>query len=407
METISVTYMQQEGATYYYSSSILYVLVGLLIGILPLIPITQLELTGGIELKLSRSLPSILGLFFLGFAGYHIAPLADMYHSISLEKHKADMLPTIHVACQRFLSGEQVYAPMPEIWPGAIMPYLPAMWLPFVPAVLFHFDMRWVTFSLQFVALFIVLLPVFNRQKKLPVVASLIAGLGLFFILNYLLTHETTYWSLSEEGVVVFFYLLLGCALLRNNYWLTGLAITGCMLSRYSFLFWVPIYGAYVFFTASKTDFFKLLIASGVSMALLFIFPFFIQDPVYFIHIPETYAHSVPTFWGVLRVSEGLYHSVGLYKFFTFEQTHLMFILQLITSFLVPLLYVGIVLWLKRRYAINERYIALGSLKVSLVFFYSLLQAPFYYLFIPPTLLSYVILFYYLTDQQIAMKKAD
>jgi hypothetical protein len=57
------------------------------------------------------------------------------------------MLPVIKVMNERLLQGHwnQVYDPIQEIWNGTRPIYLPAMWLPYLPAVAMQADLRWVT----------------------------------------------------------------------------------------------------------------------------------------------------------------------------------------------------------------------------------------------------------------------
>ena len=56
---------------------------------------------------------------------------------IPLDPDFADMLPIMKVMNERFLHGDwkQVYDPITEIWNGTRPIYLPAMWIPYAPAV--------------------------------------------------------------------------------------------------------------------------------------------------------------------------------------------------------------------------------------------------------------------------------
>jgi len=388
--------MQQQGTLFYYSSSILYFLSGLAVCILPLIPVDEARLPVSI---FSKSLPFLLGLFFLFMIGYHIFMLNDIYHSVSIDVRWADMLPTINAGCKRFLSGKTVYGPMPEIFPKSFMPYLPMMWMPFLPAVVWGFDLRWMTFIFQFAGLLFVIIPIWQYTKRSPVIPVLIAGTGLFLLHNYFLYDNTTYWSMTEEGVVVCYFLILSVALLRQNFWLTGFAITCCCLSRYSLALWLPVYFCFVLLSRSKTDITKLFLSFGISMLALFILPFFIKDPMYFIRIPYAYTYGIGNFWRWSMLTIHQYYMVGFFKFFTVEQLHIMFILQVCTAFAAPLVYMLTIQWLKKRVPVRERYIAWGSLKISLIFFFGFIQEPYQYIFVPVTIISYAVLFDYLTRQ--------
>ncbi len=65
---------------------------------------------------------------------------------MGLDIANADMLPIIKVMGERFIAGQHshIYDPIPWIWGGTKPIYLPAMWLPYVPAIAMGIDMRWI-----------------------------------------------------------------------------------------------------------------------------------------------------------------------------------------------------------------------------------------------------------------------
>ncbi len=399
LETVSFTYMQEKGYLYYYSSSILYFLCGLMVCLLPLIPIGKgSNPIKGIG-KFSKYTPFLFILLFLVILGYHLDILIPLYRNITIDKAVADMLPAIRIACQRLLAGETVYAPTPQIWPNTVVQYFPTMWMPFLPAEIFKFDYRWITFGLQFLGIALILKPVFNINRNIPFIPSAIAGIGLFLFLNYFMVKDPTYWAMTEEGVVTGFYLFLSFALLRRNYWLIGIAMMCCTLSRYSLVFWIPVYFGYVFFTGFRSDFWKLFLSYGLSMSLFFIIPFFVKDPAYFFHIPATYTRFIDRFWLGYDLDKHLYYNVGFFKFFTFSNHGVMTVLEVITSFAAPVILLSVAQKLKQKFELNDRYMAYASLKISLIFFFGFIQMPYMYVFVPVTLISYTVLFDYLVLQ--------
>ena len=92
----------------------------------------------------------------------------QMMDATPLEKEYADMLPIMKVMGKRFLDGPSggVYDPIAEIWNGIQPVYLPAMWIPFIPSIIFHFDTtddkyltdcvnnRWIQFYFSLVVLY-------------------------------------------------------------------------------------------------------------------------------------------------------------------------------------------------------------------------------------------------------------
>ncbi|MCW3125326.1 MAG: hypothetical protein JWO03_984 [Bacteroidetes bacterium] len=398
LETLSLTYLQQSGSTFYYSSSILYLLSGLAVCILPLVPVSKISFLKT-PARINKSIPYLLGAFILFLIGHHIVRLTTEYSNMPIDARIADMLPCLQVACRRFLHGEVVYGPAPEIYPGSIIPYLPAMWIPFIPASILGFDFRWVTVAMQLFCVGLAMMPVLNRNRSIPLLPAIIGAAALFLLFNYFLYKRTDYWTMTEEGVVAGFYLLLSLALLRRNYWLIGLAIMCCTLSRYSLILWIPVYFGFVFLTRPRSDFWKLFLSYTGGMLAVFVIPFFIRDPLYFIHIPRGYIGLTDRFWHSYGVEEHLLYNVGLFKFFSFGQVHNMLILEVITSFLAPLILILSALWLKKRFELNDRYFAYASFKISMVFFYAFIQMPYLYVFVPLTLMSFAVLFDYLAGQ--------
>lgn len=387
IETLCLTYVQEKGSVFYYSNSVVYVIAGLLICILPLIPVSP-----SAPLK-TLTWSKYAGAILLAiFAIYHIWMLVPLYTNVPIDKQIADMLPSIKLACQRFSRMETVYKPAPEIWSNAIIPYLPMMWMPFLPAEWLHFDYRWITLALQTAGISLAFTPLFLSSRRPPLLPVLIGALSLFLLSNFLLIKHNDYWSMTEEGLVAGFYMLLCWALLRRNYRLTGIAIMCCTLSRYSLLMWIPVFFGYVWLSQSRDDFKKMAFSYLVSVLLLFILPFFIWDPAYFFHISDGYMYLGSRFWEQFRIEEHLYQCVGLFKFYTLQYATVMFRVGVLLSLLLPLLF----LMASRRLSINQKYVAVASLKLCITCFFSFITMPYFYIFVPPTLVSYVILFDYL-----------
>ena len=398
IETLAFTYLQDMGGVYYYSSSILYFLSGIGVCVIPLLPIVK----GGNSLVMHRILssyiPILFSVFFICILLYHIYILMQLYDLYPIDVRWADMLPVLKVGCQRFLAGKEVYGHTPVIWSNLLFSYFPMMWIPFLPAELFSFDYRWTTLIFQFTALAVVLFPFFKQNRYIPVLPSLIAGISFFLFLNFFLVRNFHYWVLTEEGVVTAFYLVLGVLLLGQNYLLIGIAMTCCTLSRFGLLFWIPVYFGFVFFTQPRLEFWKLFFSYGLSMSVLFIFPFFIKEPSYFLNIPNVYNRMIDRFWTINLIDEHRYYHVGFFKFFTAHSAPSMSIWAFVSSFMSPLLLLFSFERFKDKFQLNMRYIAYSSLKISLMFFYGFLSMPFQYVFVSVTILSYVVLFDFITN---------
>ena len=400
-ESMAYTYMQQEGQTYFYSSSLLYFLAGIIICFLPLFSVKEI----GVDTLQRKGIRKFLPIVFLGFLVflliYNVCLLEDLYQRVPLSLSLADMLPVIKLACKRLLHSQPVYAPTPEIFPGSVNAYFPMMWLPYLPSEVFGYDMRWTTVAMMFASIFISARPIFRASKGLPIIPVLITGGSLFLVLNFFLFHGCAFWAMTEEGVVTGFYVLLGYALLCENYYLIGLAMSLCLLSRYALIPWIPTYFAFVFFTKSKTDFKKLFFTFSGLVLLIFVIPFFIWNPLYFLGLPGVQSAHIDVFWKQLGLDTNQYMNVGLYKFFKHDNAWLMVKIELIASFISPVFFIFMARKLQKKCPFDNKYIAFGSLKLSLVFFYNFIPTPYMYLFFPVTLISYVVLFDFISTQVI------
>ncbi len=233
--------------------SILYLIAGLgfIFAILKLPP-ARLPRFNEWKRETSLKLPIFVFMLFLAF-------ITSRYwlDLIPLDPDFADMLPVVKVMNERFLHGQwkQVYDPIPEIWNGTRPIYLPAMWLPYLFAVALRVDIRWVTIVLV-VASFSVILIMTRIKKNKYFGYGLIAITALLFWWIFARNEVHSLITMSEEGVVIFYFVLLCLSIISGNAFLMGMAASLCLLSRYSMIGWLfPCLIYYIFRKElSKTD---------------------------------------------------------------------------------------------------------------------------------------------------------
>src|ERR1700724_3026404 len=143
--------------------SILYVLACLIFIISILIlPQARLPFVADLKKESILKLPLLVIMLLLAFitSGYWL----DL---IPMDPDYADMLPIIKVMNERFLHGDwkHVYDSIPEIWNGIRPIYLPAMWLPYAPAIALQVDIRWVTVVTVLLSFFIILFLIRIRKN--------------------------------------------------------------------------------------------------------------------------------------------------------------------------------------------------------------------------------------------------
>ena len=373
--------------------SIAYFISGLGIAIFPIVSApVQLPDRAGLEKHFVLLNKILLWGFFAFISFYLVFEARLIMQSMEIDYKLSDTLPQVKAMSQRLINGEKIYAPIREIWDGKQPPYLPMMWLPYVPAEYFGFDSRWTSVAFILAGLFLSfrLLPV-----KLPANPILLSFtfMSLFMLLNFLLVKDRKTIGWTEEGVVIGYYLFLGFALARNSPVLIGIAIACCLLSRFSLFFWTPMFIVYVYLYESRRN--AIVISSVVAAILFFVFllPFGLKQPEYFLNIPADYHVGVDRAWASNYI-DGVYYpySLGVAKFLDIAHIKLLHNLHIITAAFVPLLAIAAFRFLRNKASLNQAFFGLCSLKLSLVFFYNLIEVPYFYLFLYPPFL--VIQFY-------------
>jgi hypothetical protein len=306
---------------------------------------------------------------------------------IPLDPDFADMLPIIKVMNERFLSGEwkHVYDPIPEIWNGTRPIYLPAMWFPYVPAVIMKLDIRWITVTAILLSFSIVL---FNIRLKgnqyFGYCQIAIAALLFWWLFARNDVHSLI--SMSEEGIVIFYFVLLTVAIISDNAFLMGFVASCCILSRYSMIGWLA---PCLVFYAFQRDYRKLIVFSITGVAcfvLFFLIPFGYKALGQMISLPSLYVGFAKHVWEFSP--EVFWLNPGLAKFFGPHRIGILHITLLVMSFAVPLLFMCFCLFQKKWKFQN---INLACFKLSLVVFYQLIDVPYGYLFYTSSFVSLVV----------------
>lgn len=185
----------------------------------------------------------------------------------------ADMLPLIVKASERFLAGQQPYVElysMPYIVP---LPYLPVMWLSYVPAVALGVDIRMVNLLCEagIVLLFLSLVFPLRRQQETNVAVGYAAFL-------FMLPTSLFYDSFTSHQVTWFWFLLALRVLLARRILLSGIAFGITLAASQMALVGIPIIGVYIW----RAFGFKKIIGWGLAafvVAALFVVPFALWNP--------------------------------------------------------------------------------------------------------------------------------
>lgn len=305
-----------------------------------------------------------------------------MFQNHPLDYTHADMLPVIEVMVQRWITNSPVYEIIPQYWNGVLPVYLPALWLPFVPAVLFAFDLRWITLGMLFFALLYLLM----RKKSTPWSWFIFIPIGLWF--NYLRHNRTETFLLSQEGVVYAYYILLVVALYVRHQVAIGISLALCLLSRYGIAFFAIglILSCFIQFEGKKR-FITFLSASLTGIFLLGITGAW-KNLFIFLNLPGEYLKNIATFQS--KYQDVLNDGLGLVPMIYLDYMSWMYSTMV---FLLIAAATCMVFYCRRFY---HRFYFLAFLKLSLIVFYNLLMIPYQYLFFTSIWVSIAICFLYM-----------
>lgn len=381
VETLGSTWcLKIHGWTPFFS--ILYLLSGLTIaGLLLRLPELRLPASGSKPWRNPANQRSVILIGLAALALYSWC--LYWFDEMPIDVSNADMLPIIKVMAERFLAGQHshVYDPIPTIWHGVQPIYLPAMWLPYVPAIALGIDMRWTAIAGLLFAFgaFILLYKPSNTRL------SFFLGVLAFLLFWWIVADNTPgIVSVSEEGVVIGYYALLVLALVSGNPWLTGIAISLCMLSRYALVGWIPAYVLWLIL-AKKGKQLSIVSLTGIlSFVLLFLIPVGWITFTRLAYLPENYISFAGRVW---KDAPDVFSTApGLAWFFGRNGTSILHGLLIVFSFTLP---AGFTVYALRRRRSN---IPLAALKLSLVIFYCFIDVPYLYLFYTSSLVSLIIM---------------
>ncbi|MEL6590993.1 MAG: hypothetical protein AAFP02_11150 [Bacteroidota bacterium] len=375
-----------------------YFILGLLIALWPLLPTSKRVSFGSSHRGFVWPFTGLIG----ATIGYYFFELwthsKEIIAKYAIDYHVADMLPVIQKQAERFLNNGPVYDIIPEIWGGMPPIYFPAFWAPFTLPMILGYDIRWATVFLLLGSMLIACAPVLRLRRThflffLPLIP-------MYFIMEAIWVEKVFMVRLTQEGVAVFYYLLLGFAIWRRIPWLEGIAIGLCLLSRYALIPWLLVYGVYALFFRSRRELITVVGIPSAMVLFLFLIPYGFERWDFFFNHPGKYKAYAERLW----IKDVLFYerTLGLAKYFSQEMVIWQNRLHLGLTFAAPaaMLAAG---WKRLRKPIEypqlHAFFLLCSLKLSLVMFYNFIVVPVYYLFYVNTFLSVLIVAAYIRYQ--------
>ena len=329
--------------------------------------------------------------------------LSRIYKDFPVDPMASDIIPSLEAYVQRLLTGEKVYAPIP--FPGwTVNPtYLPLLWFPYTFSELLNLDYRWTAYLVFIIAVWLYNLKLVRHD--IPYwEATLKALLPFLFLLAYVTQVEKVFGH-AVELLPAGFYLILTLTVFNRSRLLMVVGIVLCLMSRYAFTFWLPVYLIVIWVEWGFREVFKIGLGVLAGVLIVYVFPFLLKDPTIFTKGLEYYSLTAESQWVTqhwqaegdkpFHLFQGLSFAAFFYDFVDGDVMHRMATNRLVhisvcalTAFLIGLFY-----FMNRKKGLNTTIYLIISLKLYLVVFYAFFYVPFSYLYMLPFFLTIAIIY--------------
>ncbi len=339
------------------------------------------------------------------FSTFTIVTIFIVNYSINnypINVNESDIIPFIdEIFVKRFMNNEVVYAPYTGFNYGTFTPgYLPLHWFPFVISNVLNINYQWMVVIVFLLACALYTWVLFKniQQKK-----WLLINCALPFVLLFTIYYKNGKTAVQcIEIMIMGYYLILATLLFSSNSIVKSIGLILPFLSRYSFLFWLPVY----FYNLLRSNFKKFLLVSiflGIMILLFFIIPFVLPIPEMLKTFNANYTTSILGEWKGQSWQAPtdrpfqLFQGIGLASWFyqfgsgtLIERIELnknaLFLFSITASLLI------ILFRSKIRKTVGSNLFSLLALKFMLTIFYAFIMVPYDYLNWVPLVISIVIL---------------
>jgi hypothetical protein len=338
-------------------------------------------------------------LIFVAGTFYHGLLLKAIFLKVPVDAGVSDIVPSMQHYVRRWLSGDNVYAPIDYGGWTVVPTYLPFLWMPYALPEVLGFDYRWMAYGVFLFGLSFYYIPLL--RKPAPLAEVLIKAIFPFALLYFLLTDKTSdLFGMSVELLPVGLYLIMGRTIFHRSWWVVALGVLLCLLSRWAFTFWLPVYLLAFWMERGFGEAFKVGVVLAAGVLLIFVVPFVIPNWQTLSEEMKIYPRTAPARWHTefwqpegakpYHLKQGISFAIYFYDFVEGEpedrlkvnrQVH-----KYVCLFAAFLLMLGY-LYVRGKGGDVKGYF-LAGLKMYLVVFYGFFYVPFLYLYQLPLLLS-------------------
>ncbi len=301
----------------------------------------------------------------------------------------SDVIPTMDYMLGQFISGRSPYSVNKGFGYPIASLYFPFVWIPLIIPKLLQIDLRYLLIIVVGVFFAIAMTFRFHRNG-FYLLALLLINLLLILIIQY---NALDFYS-SMEWLIMIYYCILCLTFFSDSALIVSIGIILCLLSRYSFLFWLPIY-ALIYtrqFGMKKT---KAVVLNTSVLISIFFLPFLlIEHPIQLGLVFKGYASAAIGEWygqswqAVNELPHQLFGNgkgmAGFWYFFSKgEIEQKVFIYQKLHIIINALfsLFIFVVIYNHKEKATHYPLFLTASLSACISVFFQFIQVPYNYLF--------------------------
>ncbi len=323
-------------------------------------------------------------------------PFMNMFTTYPDPGAGSDVIPQLVTQFNRFSAGEQPYRPLEQLSWHPFPVYMPLHWLPTGLGNLFKTDVRWVGFVFMALAAGLYGRTVWaagNAVKRTIAILLPASALGFFM-------HWAKFdLAISYEVLIAAYYLVLCAGLISGNLVTITVGIVACLLSRYTFVFWLPLFFVLLWHSVARRK--SLLVLASIAMAvlLLYVAPFYLRDPSILSQGLQYHNKCYVDSWNGYGRPErstafdaGLNFSWFIREYVSGTMAHRVTIARIIQgSLMMGLLAGGIAFYRRVRHRISYHHFSLGMLYCFMLVFFMFSPITFLYYYIPLLVISGVL----------------
>ncbi|MEM1320760.1 MAG: hypothetical protein AAGG75_10925 [Bacteroidota bacterium] len=382
-----------------YTKPIIWLVAGLVTALaaLPLLAFEQEEKGTPMGRK---SWPKWLVTFLVfGWGAVYIGQhLQAIFLAFEIGPLNSDIVPSLQFYVRRLLSGEFAYNPMQ--FPGwTVYPtYFPLLWLPYIFSEVLSIDYRWTAYLLFLLAILL-----YNRwlirQDISPIEAGLKAALPFVMVFSFIYNTEKVFGH-AVELLPIAYYLILCLSTFHRSRWFMALGILLCLLSRYAFTFWLPLYLLFYWIEKGFKPVFNVSLLVLLGVVLLYILPFMSKDWGILQRGLAYYSKTAITQWEPqpwqskddipFHLNQGQSFARYFYDKTELEVADRLSLnrkVHLLACFIAAGLIAAFYFFFRKR-GLNTRWFLIIALKFYLTIFYGFFYVPFSYLYMLPLFIS-------------------